>query len=487
LCDSVDCARTKQVFQRLGIFVKPPTIMANLVNAIDLGREVPLPDIDRELRKLWEADTARTKASLLNLVVYSEQPGSLLENSSLARELTRAQACRAILVEIDRSEPAITTRAWITAHCHLAAGRKAVCSEQIAFLLTGSSTGRLRNIVFSHLASDLPLVLWWQGELSPLFMESLYHAVDRMIFDSADWRDPAAAFDRIAEALRVTAGRLVVQDLEWTRSYALRLAVAALFDEPAAAASLTDIDTLRIVHQPAHRNAALQFLAWFATQAGWQYPAPSAPSSISANLGCGLEHRRPACDGQRASRLLFSPNQQAGSRGCGIADTAETTVLHKLALMAPSSPHGDSRPLTNDANVGRSAGDLCHPAARFSNELDDAGCSALERFRQVSFSFRRPGGGPAGARLAADPAGAPLGLLEATGPGVSLTVSAAPGAPQLQLHCQTGTRTTESLLPATPDDPVHLLAEQLSRGGRNSLLRKVLPMFRSFLANLTSQ
>ena len=66
----------------------------------ELGIEVPVSKIDLELRKLWEQDEARTNASLMNLVVYSEKPGALIENSAIIRELTREHACRALLVAL---------------------------------------------------------------------------------------------------------------------------------------------------------------------------------------------------------------------------------------------------------------------------------------------------------------------------------------------------------------------------------------------------
>lgn len=241
-----------------------------MVEGTVLGKEVELRDIDRELRRLWDADDARTNASLMNLVIYSEQAGSLAVNSARINELTREHACRAILVSLDRTVPQVSTRAWITAHCHLAGGRKAVCCEQLAFELTGKSTGRMRNVVFSHLNSDLPLVLWWQGELSPRFMESLYSVVDRLIFDSSEWGDPAEGLARIAVAIGERAGRLVAQDLEWTRGFPFRLALASIFDDPAAVRALPGISRVRITGHPGHRCLALQMLAWLATQAGWR-------------------------------------------------------------------------------------------------------------------------------------------------------------------------------------------------------------------------
>lgn len=236
---------------------------------LELGREVAIGEIDCELRRLWEADSARTKASLMNFAIYSEVSGALEKNSVLIRELTRENACRAILVGLDRLVSKVTTRAWITAHCHLAGGSKAVCCEQIAFALTGKSIGRLRNVVFAHLMSDLPLVFWWQGELSPRFVERLYSEVDRLIIDSSEWANPAASYERISEALEETRGQMVLHDLEWSRSCQVRQGLASIFDEPVAQRALPGVSRVRIVHHPKHRCAALQLLAWLADRCGW--------------------------------------------------------------------------------------------------------------------------------------------------------------------------------------------------------------------------
>ncbi len=239
------------------------------VDCPELGREVPVATIDHELRQLWEQDAARTNASLMNLVVYSELAGSLRANSALIEDLTREHACRAILVEIDRARPEPGIRAWITAHCHLSDGRKSVCCEQIAFYLTGKVTGRFRNTVFAHLQSDLPLVFWWQGELSEILTERLVSVVDRLIIDSSSWADPAASFQQLAAAAH-TNPDLILQDHAWTRTWQFRLGVAGVFDDPGAQRALPEIDTVELTYHPDHRNSALQFLAWLAVQASWQ-------------------------------------------------------------------------------------------------------------------------------------------------------------------------------------------------------------------------
>ncbi len=235
-----------------------------------LGREVPIADIDQELRLLWEADKASTKASLINLAVYSEEKGAVLKNSDLVLNITREHACRAILIGIDRDEPTASIRAWITTHCHLLHGRKSVCCEQIAFQLTGQSTGRLRNTVFAHLNSDLPLVFWWQGELSSIFSERLYSLIDRFIFDSSDWSDPLKSFQCL-EKVMGEVSTIQSMDLEWTRSYHIREAIAGLFDDPMAIKSTDQINHIKIVVHPDHRMAGLQLLAWIVSCTEWHY------------------------------------------------------------------------------------------------------------------------------------------------------------------------------------------------------------------------
>ena len=240
----------------------------------ELGKEVPVSQIDHELRTLWEQDDARTNASLMNLVVYAERKNGLLENSRIIGDLTRDNACRAILVEINRDEEA-SLRAWITAHCHLSHGQKSVCCEQIAFRLTGRVTGRFRNTVFSHLNSDLPLIFWWQGELSEVFTERLASVIDRLIVDSSSWTDVKSGFARIFEASSGSAA-LVVQDLAWTRCWQYRVGIAGLFDDSVAQAMLGEIERIRITHSPHDRNTAIQLLAWLAVQAGWKIAGPGA-------------------------------------------------------------------------------------------------------------------------------------------------------------------------------------------------------------------
>jgi len=143
-------------------------------------------------------------------------------------------------------------------------------------------------------------VFWWQGELSDVFNEGLYSVVDRLMFDSSGWADPASTFRRIQEACDQEGGRLVIHDLEWTRSNQFRLGIAAMFDDPAALKQLPYLRTVDITYHPSHRCAALQVLAWIAFRADWHDgrdlgllvdPTPGALESFSFESRDGLPIR----------------------------------------------------------------------------------------------------------------------------------------------------------------------------------------------------
>jgi glucose-6-phosphate dehydrogenase assembly protein OpcA len=238
----------------------------------DLGTEVPLSQVEKGLKQLFASDQAVTRASLMNFVIYSEQPDSLTKNTAILREVTREHACRAMLVAHTPCKQVPHVRCWITAHCNLAAGgRKSICSEQISFLMEGCGDYLVPNTIFSRLDSDLPLVFWWQGEFSENFESSLYRRIDRLIIDSGAWKNPEAQFDRLVTAYQESASHFNVMDLAWTRVLQLRMALAACFDDPMALAELPRVQEISITHAPNHGLEARMMAAWMAHQAGWKW------------------------------------------------------------------------------------------------------------------------------------------------------------------------------------------------------------------------
>jgi len=237
----------------------------------DLGIPTPLPKIDGALRELWDNNEAVTRASLINFAIYSESTDCIEHNTSLIQEITKEHACRALLVASKPDAPHGSVSAWITAHCKLdGSGKKSVCSEQVTFEIPGADAARIRNIVFAHLESDLPLVFWWQGSFTSVFESRLYSLIDRLIIDSAQWSDPLPQFDQLEASIAHSSSRFILYDLNWARLLHVRLAIAGIFDDARALAALPDISKVSITHGPAHRLTAVFLCAWLVERTGWK-------------------------------------------------------------------------------------------------------------------------------------------------------------------------------------------------------------------------
>lgn len=242
-----------------------------------LGLQVELGKIDNELKKLWaDGEGAMTRASLINLAVYSETPGSLETNTQLIAKITEDHACRALVIFADRAAKEDRVDAWISAHCHVTrAGSKQVCSEQLSFLLQGPCAKLLPSIVFSHVDSDLPLYLWWQGELHDPMDPQLWAWVDRLIYDSQSWENFAAQLGLIETAQREARQRIVLCDLNWTRLDKIRFAIAQFFDHPASHHHFTEIENLSVDFAPGFKSTALLLLGWLGAQLNWKVNEPA--------------------------------------------------------------------------------------------------------------------------------------------------------------------------------------------------------------------
>jgi len=233
--------------------------MPATAETISLGLPVAIDRIDRELKKLWsEGEGAMTRASLMNLAVYSEEPDSLNRNTQLLARITENHACRAIVIGANSQAKNDRMEAWISAHCHISrAGTKRVCSEQISFLLEGATVKFLPSIVFSQLDSDLPLYLWWQSEFAEPMDPQLWSWIDRLIYDSQSWHDFNAQMRLVETAQREAKQRIVLCDLNWTRLVRFRLAFAQFFDHPGSHHHFREIKNGSIIFGNGFRSTAI--------------------------------------------------------------------------------------------------------------------------------------------------------------------------------------------------------------------------------------
>ena len=227
-----------------------------------LGLETPIARIDRALKQLWEGDEAKTRASLINLAIYTEDGCQLMADNDLLDHVAAQHACRALLIlALPEAQPP-RARAWIQALCRPYQGKQVVCSEQISFVLEGGDAAQVQNIVFAHLDSDLPLVVWWQADLSKNFEERLYSRIDTLIIDSSRWEDPARQFDALLAAVNAETGGFDVRDLAWTRSHFMRTALASCFQDATSCKNLSKLQSIRVTHLKGQRTTALLLAGW---------------------------------------------------------------------------------------------------------------------------------------------------------------------------------------------------------------------------------
>jgi hypothetical protein len=317
------------------------------------GEETPLGEIDLRLDRYFETDSGATRASLMNLAIYSERPETLPRDDRSLHRISRNHACRALLLGVSPDPAPLSVRCWTKAQCHLGPdGKGLLCSEQVTFLLGGDCQSCLANLVFSHLRSDLPLVMWWRGELSTHFQESLYNRIDRLIFDSSQWSDPRAGFDLLGQALASGTGRLadrrgqlLIHDLAYTRGHQHRRAVALLFDPPEARESLPALHRIELVHSPGHRLTALYLAAWLTRQLGAE-PDASPAGFHRRRDGSSLEVvlREAAGPGPVPSILLDCPDARFEVRSSPESPLLECRArfgAHQLSSFLPGPSDSD--------------------------------------------------------------------------------------------------------------------------------------------------
>jgi glucose-6-phosphate dehydrogenase assembly protein OpcA len=248
------------------------------------GVEVGINSIDRELKKLWQEGGGLTRASLINLAVYCGER-SMEVSTELISRITRNHACRAILIASDPTGGLKDVRAWISAHCHISrAGAKQVCSEQITFLLPKDSNWMIPNIVFSHLDSDLPLYLWWQGEFPSDTEMPLLKWVDRLIFDSREWENCSHALCGFPDRIKSLAKRMTFRDINWTRSLSTRQALARFFDNPDNLPALYRLTRVHFDYAPGFRSLAALVVGWLASHLAWTVSAGKATTPNGAEI-----------------------------------------------------------------------------------------------------------------------------------------------------------------------------------------------------------
>ncbi len=258
---------------------------------------VDVVQIERQLHELWQlaAESQKdpsqrqiTRACLFNFVVFCGTDAELDHATETISRLTSRHPCRAIVLFAKPNVPHAELSASISAHCHLAGGgRKQVCCERISIHASGESTGQLASAVLPLLESDVPTVIWWQGNFMarPTSFRYLTAVADRLIYDTSTWEAPEpflSALSRVA----IDQPRCHFADLSWTRLEFWRKLTAECFDDLPCRPVLERIRSVEIAYgsRPGARVRALLYGGWLAAQLHW------TPRDATAKIR--LRHRK---------------------------------------------------------------------------------------------------------------------------------------------------------------------------------------------------
>ncbi|MGZ7080651.1 MAG: glucose-6-phosphate dehydrogenase assembly protein OpcA [Thermoanaerobaculia bacterium] len=233
--------------------------------------------IEGQLAEFWRLDPSGEqgvlRAALWNVIAHTASPELQMKaNETLARVATKLPQ-RSIVVRADRGgEPALSS--FVSANCHLIAPGRQVCSENIAIVAGGSQISRVPPLVSSLLIPDMPVAVWWIGDLPNEhedYVCALLAPADRLIVDSIHFDRPAdlALIGRVAAKTTTSPA-----DINWVRLEEWRAATASIFDPPHMRARLSQIRAVRVmasVDDPKYFGSqieALFYSSWLTTQAG---------------------------------------------------------------------------------------------------------------------------------------------------------------------------------------------------------------------------
>ncbi len=295
--------------------------------------------VERALEELRQASVSAAgapapamRAMVLNLVAYAGDPATADEMARWAAALAPEHPSRGIFLGTTPGDGAGEWDIWVWARCFPAMASHVVCFEAIQVMARSRALERIPAIVLSLLVRDLPVVLWWPGDvpLSTPFFERLLTDADQLVVDTASASDPEDLLRRLAALGHAEHCPCAARDLNWDRLTPWRELVAQFFDAPDCRPCLERVEYVRLEYgggagRPDVAQAYL-LAAWLATRLGWA-PAPTlwseTPEGARANL---LQASRTiGVEFVRVGAQAFTPGASAVARGESVPGSASSS------------------------------------------------------------------------------------------------------------------------------------------------------------------
>jgi glucose-6-phosphate dehydrogenase assembly protein OpcA len=263
------------------------------------ARARTIPDIERELAKIWAKQDLTTeidgqparhvaaRTSVMNLVVIARRPEIAERGAATIQALTGRHPSRTIVVQAADPDGPSWIDARIEAHCIMPReDAPETCAETIHLIAGGEAGRHLSALVTPLIVHDLPVTVWWPGE--PLFASraalDLFDDADRLVVDGSTWNGDGLV--KLAEMARVAeTAKLAVSDFALVRQSRWREAIASIFDDPDYLPYLRSIRRIAITYATHDETGApgstnivkpVYHVAWLASRLGLHVRKPLA-------------------------------------------------------------------------------------------------------------------------------------------------------------------------------------------------------------------
>jgi glucose-6-phosphate dehydrogenase assembly protein OpcA len=205
-----------------------------------------------ELRRQSARTASRT--SVMTLVVVAVTDDEAYRAQGALHSLGTHHPARLIILRPEPGQGPAGVDARVSIYGAVV-GEHPVAFDEVVLTPRGDAAGHLRSIIEPFTLSDLPIVVWYPGELPPP-ADPLLGIADTMLVDSKEAGDERA-FVALAELSR----RSVVVDLSWERLRPWRESLAALFAGPAYRDFAAGVTAIEVAGKRGPRHLLAGWLA----------------------------------------------------------------------------------------------------------------------------------------------------------------------------------------------------------------------------------
>ncbi|MEX1335402.1 MAG: glucose-6-phosphate dehydrogenase assembly protein OpcA [Candidatus Limnocylindrales bacterium] len=305
----------------------------------------------------------RTRTSVLTLVVVAPRPELVERAMATVTTLASRHPSRAVVLSPTDPDGPPSFDAHIYASCQLPAkGSSEVCTEEILIKVGGELAQHLSSTVAPLLIHDLPVVLWWPGDVpfGRADFSDLADEVDRLFVDSGQFR--RHGLTRLRGMADAVDGGLVVHDVSWMRLMLWRELLASCFDHPLLVRELKHLRSIRVdVARPGgdvRLSRAVLFVGWLMSRLRLQVVEPLHQADDEVWVAALRSGRRQLDVEVRPVEVEFS----GAARGAGSIVRAELEAAHSDARthvnVTRQADHLLATAVWNGASVTRRASKL---------------------------------------------------------------------------------------------------------------------------------